>query len=102
MALSYTKKTYTDAASSGSGVSASDLNKMENGISDAIGGVNDINSKFLIDNSSGQSIKFTKNANGNHEIWFNDPTVDICIFFSENQIGVYNATTKKGKSINLS
>ena len=40
MAISYAKKTFTDTASSGNGLGASDLNKMETGISAVISDVN--------------------------------------------------------------
>lgn len=40
MAISYTRKTFTDTASSGNGLGASDLNRMETGISAVISDVN--------------------------------------------------------------
>lgn len=47
--------------------------------------------KFGVDN-----IRFWQAANGNFEIWFTTSTDNICIFFNNNCIGVYNSKTASG------
>ena len=47
-------------------------------------------------------IRFWKNANGNFEIWFETSKDSICLNFSANHIGVYNAKTNTGKITSLS
>lgn len=53
--------------------------------------------KFGVD-----KVAFWKNTNGNFEIWFKTSKDNICLNFSANHIGVYNAKTSTGKTVNLS
>lgn len=53
--------------------------------------------KFGVD-----KITFWQNANGNFEIWFNTSKDNICLTFSRDMVGVYDANTRTGKSVHLS
>ena len=53
--------------------------------------------KFGVD-----KITFWQNANGNFEIWFNTLKDNICLTFSRDMVGVYDANTRTGKSVHLS
>lgn len=53
--------------------------------------------KFGVD-----KITFWKNANGNFEIWFKTSKDNICLNFSADMVGVYDANKKTGKSVHLS
>lgn len=103
MSLSYSKKTYTDNSSSGSGLSASDLNKIENGIYANACAINEINDTLKVHKNNFDNIEFQINANGNFEIWFNKgDSLPLCLNFSQNHIGVYNGKTRTSKNVALS
>lgn len=47
-------------------------------------------------------VRFLKNANGNYEIWFIGNDFDICLFFKEDYVGVFNPKASVLKKVNLS
>ena len=77
MALSFSKKTYSDTASRGNGITASDMNRIETAISNLTSEVNAINKRFHVDGDN--NITFSK-----------------CICFSMNNIGVFDSKTNTG------
>lgn len=108
--LSFSKKTWEDNATSGTPITAAELNRLENAISNLTTAVNNLQDsvsqhedwvasrfKFGVD-----KITFWQNANGNFEIWFKTSKDDICLTFSRNMVGVYDAKTRTGKSVSLS
>ena len=99
MALSFSKKTYSDTASSGNGITASDMNRIENAIASLTSAVNAINVKFSIAGDDNR-IRFVKSGgNGNFEIWFNFGNDSTCLAFSMNNIGVYDSKTQQGWNV---
>ena len=98
MTLSYTKKVYTDTASSGNGITASDMNRIETAISNLTSEINTINKKIVVDGNNNVTFKKSP-ANGNLEIWFNFGNESKCLCFSVNNIGVYDAKTEQGFNV---
>lgn len=64
-------------------------------VANEITALRDFKSKLKVDDSAGH-IGFSKNLNGNYEIWFNTGTENVCIYFNMDGIGVYNAATQNG------
>ena len=57
--------------------------------------------RFSVNNGIG-NISFSIANNGNIEIWFNKNDMSVCLNFSQNHIGVYDANSQVGKSVSLS
>lgn len=53
--------------------------------------------KFGVD-----KVTFWKNANGNFEIQFKTSKDNVCLFFSRDTVGVYDANTITSKTVRLS
>lgn len=47
-------------------------------------------------------VSFAKSTNGHCEIWFGGDGLNMCLFFTEDIIGVYNAMTSTSKEVRLS
>lgn len=98
MTLSFSEKTYSDTASSGNGITASDMNRIETAIYNLTSEVNAINKRFHVDGDN--NITFSKSPNnGNFEIWFNFGEESKCICFSMNNIGVFDSKTNTGWNV---
>ena len=57
--------------------------------------------RFSVNNGIG-NVSFSIANNGNIEIWFNKNDMSVCLNFSQNHIGVYDANSQVGKSVSLS
>lgn len=57
--------------------------------------------RFNVGNSLSR-VSFGKATNGHFEIWFGGDGFNMCLFFTEELIGVYNAITSTSKEVRLS
>ena len=95
MAISFTRKTYTDSASSGSSLTASDLNKIESAIASLADSVNVLRKAafvrtFLYSNANGTSNSVTLTASANQYSY-----IEIKITNSQGNIGYVKTVPDK-------
>lgn len=89
MALSFTRKTYTDTSTSGFSVTASDLNKIEEQIAALTDAVNTINDKLVVKSAIG-AVNFSKSGD-KYEIWLDSGDGAVCLCYNKSFVGVYDS-----------
>lgn len=88
--IKFAMKTWKDAVSGGTPITAAELNRIEKGISDTAKGVNDLGDS--VSRSSLSTVAFSyKVENGHCQIRFTD--CNLTLFFSSKEIGIWDSTT---------
>lgn len=90
--IKFAMKTWKDAVSGGTPITAAELNRIEKGISDTAKGVNDLGDS--VSRSGIGLVQFSYTASSGHcDIRFSNSPIKF--FFCENEIGLWDDSAQK-------